>query len=121
MKVAVFGGTGFLGSNFVRFALRHGGVEPVVYSTGGNSPSNLSARDVELRLYPVDDPETIVFDDGTEAVVNFAHPWERRGTIEATEQIERFVKLIAAARRRHARLRLIHLSSMSVFEPFRSA
>ena len=121
MKIAVFGGTGSLGSNFVRYALERGDVEPVVYSTAGAGAGNRPAHSVEVRAYPANDPETIVFDDDTEAVVNFAHPWERRGGIDGGEQIERFAKLVAAARRRQPSLRLVHVSSMSVFEPFRSA
>ena len=118
MKVAVFGGSGFLGYDFVRFALRHGGVEPIVYSGGGKSLANVSRHDVDIRLYSADDPQAIALDDDVDVVVNFAHPFERRGGITGTEQIARFVRFVGQARRANPRLRLIHLSSMSVFEPF---
>jgi len=118
MKVAVFGGSGFLGYDFVRFALQRGGVELVVYSSGAGSLANVARHDVDLRLYPADDPQTVVLDDDTAVVVNFAHPFERRGEISGTEQINRFVRFIAAAKRSNRDLRLVYLSSMSVFEPF---
>jgi nucleoside-diphosphate-sugar epimerase len=118
MKVAVFGGSGFLGYDFVRCALRRGGVDLVVYSTSANSLANVSRHDVDLRLYSANEPHAVVLDDDTDVVVDFAHPFERRGEVGGAEQIHRFVRFIAAAKRSNPRLRLIYLSSMSVFEPF---
>lgn len=120
MKVAVFGGSGFLGYDFVRFALRQGGVEPVVYTSNAGSLSNVCRHDVDVRLYPASDPQAVVLDEDTDVVVNFAHPFERRGGISGTHQIERFVRFIDNAKRLNPTLCLIYLSSMSVFEPFGS-
>lgn len=118
MKVAVFGGSGFLGYDFVRLALHEGGCEPVVYSGSAKSLSNVARHEVDIRLYPPADPASVQLDPDVDTLINFSHPFERRDGINGYAQIERFAAFVARARQRNPRLRLIHTSSMSVFEPF---
>jgi nucleoside-diphosphate-sugar epimerase len=118
MKVAVFGGSGFLGYDFVRLALREGGVTPVVYSSSAKSLSNVARHEVDVRLYPSADPVSVVLDEDVDLLVNFSHPFERREGISGHAQVQRFAEFVAAARRRNPDLRLVHTSSMSVYEPF---
>ena len=118
MRIAVFGGSGFLGYDFVRLALRRGGVEPVVYSSGTGSVANLARHGIDLRFYSPADLESVVLDADTDTVVNFAHPFERGSRGGGDEQIRRFVRFISNAKRANPSLRLVHLSSMAVYEPF---
>lgn len=118
MKVAVFGGSGFLGYDFVRLALGDGVCTPVVYSSSAKSLSNLARHEVDIRLYPSADPVSVVLDDDVALVINFSHPFEPRDGISGYAQVERFAAFVGRARQRNPRLRLIHTSSMSVYEPF---
>ncbi len=115
-NVAVFGGSGFLGGSFVRLARRLAGVRPIVYSS---KPAGSSAfGDLDVRSYQPDEVQDLTLDPNVDVVVNFAHPFERRGSRPGSEQIRRFARFIGRARAANPDLRLIHLSSMSVFEPF---
>ena len=118
MKVAVFGGTGFLGSSFVRYAIQRGGVEPVIFSTGLGRRHDVPVEGIPVRPYSASDVQAISLDGDTEFIVNFAHPFEQPGGVRGADQIERFVRFVGQSRRHSPALRLIHLSSMSVFEPF---
>jgi len=118
MKVAVFGGSGFLGYDFVRLALLEGSCEPVVYSSSAKSLSNVARHEVDIRLYPSSDPASVLLDADIDVLVNFSHPFERRDGISGYAQVERFADFVGRARARNPRLRLIHTSSMSVYEPF---
>ena len=118
MKVAVFGGSGFLGYDFVRLALGEVDCTPVVYSSSAKSLSNVARHEVDIRLYPSADPVSVVLDADVELLVNFSHPFERRDGISGYAQVTRFAEFVARARQRNPRLRLIHTSSMSVYEPF---
>jgi nucleoside-diphosphate-sugar epimerase len=118
MKVAVFGGSGFLGYSFVRHVLRAGDVTPIVYSSSPKSLTNLARHAVEIRLYQSSQPETIQLDPDVSLIINYAHPFEARDNISGADQIQRFVRFVGAAKRAKPDLRLIHLSTMSVFEPF---
>lgn len=118
MKIAVFGGSGFLGYDFIRLALKRGGIEAVVYSSSAKSLSNVARHEVDIRLYSSTDPQAVVLDRDVEWLINFAHPFERRGNLTAMEQVARFVQFVGNAKRSCPGLRLIHLSSMSVYEPF---
>lgn len=118
MKVAVFGGSGFLGYSFVRLALGSGVVTPIVYSSSPKSLTNVARHAVDIRLYPSSQPESIQLDPDVSLIVNYAHPFEARDNISGADQIQGFVRFVAAAKRARPDLRLIHLSTMSVFEPF---
>lgn len=121
MKVAVFGGSGFLGYDFVRAALAADGIVPVVYSSSAKSLSNVARHELDIRLYPSHEPERVSLEIDIDLLVNFAHPFERRGGISGQAQVEGFARFVARARERNPRLRLIHISSMSVYEPFAPA
>lgn len=118
MKIAVFGGSGFLGYSFVRHALQAGDVTPIVYSSSPKSLANVARHEVDIRLYPSSQPEAIQLDPDVSLIINYSHPFEARDNITGADQIRGFVRFVAAARRANPGLRLIHLSTMSVFEPF---
>jgi nucleoside-diphosphate-sugar epimerase len=118
MKIAVFGGTGFLGYDFVRYALDQGVVKPIIYSSNPKNLTNVARHDIDIRLYPSSDPQSIILDDDVEVIVNYAHPFESRDKISGKKQIERFVRFVEKSKQTNSKLHLIHLSSMSVFEPF---
>lgn len=118
MKVAVFGGSGFLGYAFVRAVLAAGGVEPVIYAGAAGNLSNVARHGLDIRLYDAAAPALAALDADVATVVNFSHPFETRGGISGREQVERFAAAMGAARRSHPGLRLLHVSSMSVYEPF---
>ena len=94
MKVAVFGGSGFLGYDFVRLALRDGGCTPVVYSSSAKSLSNVARHEVDIRLYPSADPASVVLDTDVDLLLNFSHPFERRDGISGQVQVERFADFV---------------------------
>ncbi len=118
MKVAIFGGTGFLGYDFIRLALAEAKLTPIVFSSNPKSLTNVARHGIDIRLYRSGDPESIRLESDVNLVVNFAHPFEARDRISGKEQIRRFVRFIGSAKRLNPSLRLIHLSSMSVYEPF---
>ncbi len=118
MKVAVFGGSGFLGYDFVRAALAADGIAPVVYSSSAKSLSNVARHELDIRLYPSHEPERVSLEIDIDLLLNFSHPFEQRGGISGQAQVEGFARFVGRAHERNPRLRLIHISSMSVFEPF---
>ncbi len=118
MKIAVFGGTGFLGYDFVRYVLKSGNIIPVVYSSSPKSMVNVARHDLDIRQYSVSIPEDMVLDPDVEYIVNFSHPFLVREKISAKKQIERFANLVRRQKEQNPALRLIHVSSMSVYEPF---
>ncbi|MGE0484118.1 MAG: NAD-dependent epimerase/dehydratase family protein [Gammaproteobacteria bacterium] len=118
MRIAVFGGSGFLGYDFVRRVLAADRFQPVVYAGSARGLANLARHEIDIRLYDSACPGDVVLDREVEAVINFSHPFQSRGGISGAEQVRRFAAFVGDARRRQPRLRLVHVSSMSVYEPF---
>ena len=52
MKVAILGGTGFMGYSLVRRLLNSDAVTPVVYGSSPKSLVNLARHDVDFRYVP---------------------------------------------------------------------
>jgi nucleoside-diphosphate-sugar epimerase len=83
--------------------------------------ANLRRHAVDIRLVP---PAKLLeerLDSDIDLIVNFAHPFSRRDNLSSKAQTDLFVRFLRAARGRNARLKLIHLSTMSVYEPFAQA
>lgn len=106
MRVAILGAGGFIGYAFVREALRRG-MTPVACWGSPGSLVLLARHRMELR--PV---ENLDLSD-VDVVVNCAHPFTVRGnrSLEAQTRTLRD-NLLASGRP------LIHLSTISVYEPF---
>lgn len=121
MKIAIFGGTGFLGYEFVRQLLDSDKIEPVIYSTNPSSLANVSRHDLDIRLIQATQLPDLKLDDTTEFVVNFSHPFGVRQDVSVARQIDLFVKMIQRQRSILPNLRLVHLSTMSVYEPFKQS
>jgi nucleoside-diphosphate-sugar epimerase len=118
MKLAVFGGTGFLGYNFISQVLNNPAVELVVYSSSPKSLVNITRHDIDLRLFSVKQLHEIELDPDTDFIVNFSHPFGIREELTPRVQIQAFLDFLTANKTRIPDLRLIHLSTMSVYEPF---
>ena len=118
MKVAIFGGSGFMGYDFFRLIEGEGSITPIVYTSGPQSLSNLARHDVDIRFVPTNELEQLELDDGVDAIVNFAHPFAKRFQMTVEEQVHAHAAFFGRARERNQRLSLIHISTMSVYEPF---
>jgi nucleoside-diphosphate-sugar epimerase len=119
VKVAVFGGTGFLGYDCVRLLLEERETcEIHVYSTSPASLSNVARHDIPVHLLSYRAfPEML--ETQYDYIVNFAHPWGVRDGVPAAAQLDRLAALFARTLRSQPDCRLVHVSSMSVHEPFR--
>jgi nucleoside-diphosphate-sugar epimerase len=121
VKVAAFGGTGFLGYDFVRLLLEERETCQIdVYSTSPSSLSNVARHDVPIQLLSYRTfPDTL--EQEYDYIVNFAHPWGERDGVSAGDQLDRLAGLFIETLRAQPDCRLVHVSSMSVHEPFRPA
>ncbi len=117
-KIAIFGGSGFMGYDLARRLHEGDDYEPVVYSTSPKSLVNLARHPIEIRLVRYPDLDHALLDKDVHAVVNFAHPFGNRDALSVSRQVEILSDFIARNLERHRDLRAIHVSSMSVYEPF---
>jgi len=118
MKVAVVGGSGFMGYDFVRALLAQGGGAPVVYCTHPAHLPNLARHEIDIRSVPYERLAHELVDADTGCLVNFAHPFSSRDGLSPAEQITILGEFFCRNLRQRPSLKLIHLSSMSVYEPF---
>lgn len=119
MKVSVFGATGFMGYDFMRHAMSAGReFELTAYTTSACSLTNLSRHEVDIRLTSYADLPTLELESGTELIVNFAHPFAVREVLSTKQQSKRLAQFLRRQLESRRDMRLIHISSMSVYEPF---
>jgi len=118
MKVAIFGASGFLGYDFVRLLVEKADVTPVLYCTSPQGLTNLSRHEFDLRFVPYSALHREKLDSDIECVVNFGHPFRTRDELSPAEQVRAFAEFLRNQIAGNAKLKLIHLSSMSVLEPF---
>ncbi|RLA51488.1 MAG: hypothetical protein DRR42_10190 [Gammaproteobacteria bacterium] len=118
MKLAVFGGTGFLGYDFIKLASDSAEIELTIYSTSPKSLVNLARHELDVRLISVGRLEKVNLDKDTDFFINFSHPFGIRDEHTSREQIDLFIDFLARQKKIIPALRLLHLSSMSVYEPF---
>src|SRR3546814_6178913 len=98
MKIAVFGGSGFLGYSFVRHALQAGDVTPIVYSSSPKSLANVARHEIDIRLYPSSQPEAAQLDPDVSLIINYSHPFEARDKIggrseEHTSELQSLMRI----------------------------
>jgi nucleoside-diphosphate-sugar epimerase len=118
MKLAILGGSGFMGYNLVRRLLREGLARPVVYSTSAKSLVNLARHPVDIRLVRWSETRTASVDADADFVVNYAHPFGERDGLAPERQCGLLVSFLTRALEERPNARLIHVSTMSVYEPF---
>lgn len=121
MKLAIFGGTGFLGYDFLQEVFGESGITPVIYTTHPKSLVNVARHDLDIRLITMEAIGLLEVDADTDFIVNFAHPFSVRGGLSSRQQLDGFIQLVRREKARLPGIRLIHLSTMSVYEPFEEA
>jgi nucleoside-diphosphate-sugar epimerase len=119
VNVAVFGASGFLGYNFIRHLLHSvPEIKPTAFSTNAGSLVNLSRHDIDIRLVSYAQLPLVELDSDTDYLVNFSHPFAIRENMTVGQQIRALLQLFHGQLVSHPNLKLIHISSMSVYEPF---
>lgn len=117
MTVAVLGGTGFLGYDFVRSVV-DAGEEVVVYSSSASNLTNIKRFDLDVRFAPYDALDSLTVDSSVRLLVNFAHPFGARDGLSVRHQARLLARFLVRQLQEREDLRLIHVSTMSVYEPF---
>lgn len=118
IKVAVLGGSGFMGYDLVRALHESSDYEPIVYSTSAKSLVNLSRHDIDIRLLRYAELERAELPEDVRFLVNFAHPFGNREALSVSSQVRILSEFMLRNLERLPELRAIQLSSMSVYEPF---
>lgn len=117
MRIAVFGGSGFIGYHFVG-AARTAGHEVTVFSGSRNGLANLCRHRVDLRFYQPGELPGLHLPDGTEMIVNLAYPAQARDGLSPERQGEAYGDLFLRLLQESPAARLAHVSTIAVYEPF---
>lgn len=119
MKVAVLGGSGFIGYSTVKYLLMQPDVEVTVYCTSAKGLSNLARHgSVDIKYVPYSRLGDHPIDKDTGMLINIAHPFAARDGFLPDEQLEILIQFIESSARNISRLKVIHISTMSAYEPF---
>ena len=118
MKLAVFGGTGFLGYDFVKSCIDSVDLELTIYSTSPKSMVNIARHDVDVQLISPAEFDDLDLPEDTDFIINFSHPFGFRDELLPKQQLNNFIAFVERQKKRIPSLRMIHLSTMSVYEPF---
>lgn len=118
MKIALLGGTGFIGYDFVRLILQDKSITPVVFTTAPKSLTNIARHKIDIRYVPYSSMNSVKIDGDMEYIINFSHPFGNRDGLIIDEQIEILVRFLGKFLKLNSRTKLIHISTMSVYEPF---
>jgi nucleoside-diphosphate-sugar epimerase len=121
MKTLLLGGTGFLGYDFYRTAIRNGTIETDqlhVYSGSPGSLPNLARHPARILHAPINTLADRPVPEGVDYVVNYAHPFGIREGMSTSAQIDALSGFIVRVLKRNPTCRLVHVSTMSVYEPF---
>ncbi|MBW2293802.1 MAG: NAD-dependent epimerase/dehydratase family protein [Deltaproteobacteria bacterium] len=117
-KVAILGGSGFMGYDLARTLQESQAFEPIVYSTSAKSLVNLARHDIDIRLIRYADLSQTQLPADVRFLVNYAHPFGNREALSVKSQVRILSDFMIGNLQRLPELRAIHLSSMSVYEPF---
>lgn len=119
MKVAVLGGSGFIGYSTVKHLLKQADAEITVYCTSAKGLTNLARHGaVNIKHVPYSLLENHAIDKETCMLINIAHPFSAREGLLPEEQLEILTRFIEASARNIPELKVIHISTMSAYEPF---
>jgi nucleoside-diphosphate-sugar epimerase len=118
MRIAILGATGFIGYDFTRLLLEQGEHEVTVIATSATNLTNISRHEVPVLLRGYQDLKTGGLGSQFDTIVNFAHPFKARGGMTQAQQIDILSQALIDALTTSADTRLIHISTMSVYEPF---
>jgi nucleoside-diphosphate-sugar epimerase len=121
MKVVILGGTGFMGYNLTSRLLADKNITPTVYSSSASSLVNLTRHQVDIKLVPYSQLAETELPEDTDFVINFAHPFTVRDNLSPADQIDNLCLFLNKNLALNPKLRLVHISSMSVYEPFDSS
>lgn len=119
MNISIFGGSGFIGYDFVKHVLNGTReITPTIYSTNAGSLTNLARHDIDIQVTHYGKLKELELPSNTEYLINFAHPFSMREGLTPTEQISILTGFFKRQLQSLPNLKLIHVSSMSVYEPF---
>lgn len=118
MKVAIFGGSGFIGYDFFRRAVRVPNLTLQLYSTSPQGLTNLKRHGVSITSIEMRQLPDLDLGDA-DVVVSFAHPFRVRDALGAEEQIHNFAHCVRKNHQQRPR-RLIQLSSTAVYGQFKA-
>jgi len=118
MRIGILGASGFLGYDFTRLMLGEPDADITVIATSASNLTNLSRHDIPIRLVSYRQMQKGAFGADFDWLVNFAHPFQPRDGLSQKQQISILGDALLGALARQANLRLIHISTMSVYEPF---
>lgn len=117
-KVAILGGSGFMGYDLARTLHESQEYQPIVYSTSAKSLVNLSRHDIDIRLVRYAELKDTLLPSDVRFLVNYAHPFGNREALSVSSQVDILSGFVVRNLQRLPGLRAIHVSSMSVYEPF---
>jgi len=118
VEIVILGGTGFIGYDFVKLLLEQKNMDPVIYSSNPANLSNLARHKVRIQLFHASQISSHTISRTANWLVNFTHPFQNRDGLSPNQQIELYLKFIKKQLDGNTQLKLIHISSMSVYEPF---
>jgi nucleoside-diphosphate-sugar epimerase len=118
VKIALLGATGFIGYTFFRLLRDRGISTIVVYCNGASRLTNLTRHDVDLRFVPYGNFSNEKLDGDTKFLINFSHPFTKRDGLETHQQADILTDFISRNCMSLPDLKLIHISTLSVYEPF---
>jgi nucleoside-diphosphate-sugar epimerase len=118
MEIAVFGGTGFMGYDFVKLLIEQNHITPLIFTSNPANLSNIARHDFKIQFFHLTDLGSLEISRTTDLIVNFTHPFQARDGLSASQQIELYLDFFRKQLGANSQLKLIHISSMSVYEPF---
>jgi dTDP-4-dehydrorhamnose reductase len=119
MKVSVFGASGFMGYDFMRHAMNAShDIELTAYTTSAGNLTNLSRLEVGIELTSYKGLSSLQLASDTDFIINFAHPLSVREVLSTKQQSKRLAEFLCRQLDLIPGVRLIHVSTMSVYEPF---
>jgi nucleoside-diphosphate-sugar epimerase len=118
MRIAILGATGFIGYDFARTLLDHGQHQVTVIATSAGNLTNISRHEVPIQLRTYKDLQNNGLGETFDSIVNFAHPFKARDGLAQDQQLAILSRTLIDALAASPATRLIHISTMSVYEPF---